>query len=161
MNNSSLYSRLILDYSRSDAHRRPVPHATHTLEGVNPSCGDDITLMLRVEDGVIAQTGFLGSGCAISQASAAIMADLVQGKTPDEAQRLTGLFLRMVKGELEEDSEELDELGDAVALTGIRHTPARVKCAVLAWHTLAEALSGKGEGDPEGKAVPGAADPGT
>ena len=140
---NSLYTKIILDNARTSPNRKAVEHATHVLEGVNPSCGDDITLQLRVENGTIADAGFVGSGCAISQASASIMVDLIKGQKIEDAERLSGLFLRMIKGEIDEDSEELDDLEDGIALSGIRHTPARVKCAVLSWHTLDEMLQGK------------------
>ena len=126
MNLNELYTQIITENSRSKENRHPVEGATHSLEGVNPSCGDDITLQLRVKDGKIEDAGFIGSGCAISQASASLMIDLVKGKiTP----------------------EELDDLEDVAALQGIAHVPARVKCAVLAWHTLEEALDGEGKTD--------------
>ena len=141
MDLKELYSQIITENSRSNRNRRPVPGATHALEGVNPSCGDDITLQLKVVDGVVEDAGFMGSGCAISQASASLMIDDIKGKTEEEARRLIALFFGMIKGEVDDDS--LDDLEDAAALQGISHTPARVKCAVLAWHTLEEALDGK------------------
>jgi len=139
----TLYNQIITENSRSKRNRHPVEGATHTLEGVNPSCGDDITLQLRVVDGIVEDAGFLGNGCAISQASASLMIDDILGKPVEEARRLIGLFLGMVKGTVGLD--EIDDLEDAAALQGIAHTPARTKCAVLAWHTLEEALEGKTE----------------
>ena len=141
MNLKDLYSQIITENSRNSAHRHEVEGATHTLEGVNPSCGDDIILSLRVEDGVVADGGFTGSGCAISQASASLMLDLVIGKTKDQARRLADIFLRMIKGEVTE--EEKQELQEASVLQDVSHMPARVKCAVLAWHTLDDALKEK------------------
>ena len=141
MDLKELYSQIITENSRSNRHRHPVPGATHSLEGVNPSCGDDITLQLRVEDGIVKDAGFIGTGCAISQASASLMIDDILGKSEAEARRLIALFFAMIKGEAKD--EELDDLEDAAALHGVSHTPARVKCAVLAWHTLEEALDGK------------------
>ena len=117
--------------------------ATHSLEGGNPSCGDDITLQLRVMDGKIEDAGFIGTGCAISQASASLMIDLVKGRTVEDARRLIGLYFDMIKGKI--TPEQLDDLEDVAALQGIAHVPARVKCAVLAWHTLEEALDGEGK----------------
>ena len=143
MNLNELYTQIITENSRSTANRHPVAGATHSLEGVNPSCGDDITLQLRIADGVIQDAGFIGSGCAISQASASLMIDLVKGRKVTDAKRLIGLYFQMIKGKL--TPEELDELEDAAALQGIAHVPARVKCAVLAWHTLEEALDGEGK----------------
>ncbi len=143
MSLNDLYTQIITESSRSTANRHPVPGATVSLEGVNPSCGDDIVLQLRVKDGVIEDAGFIGNGCAISQASASLMIDLVKGRSVEEARRLVKLYFRMITGKV--TPEELDELEDAAALQGIAHVPARVKCAVLAWHTLEDALDGKGK----------------
>ena len=104
------------------------------LEGVNPSCGDDIVLLLKVEDDKIVDGAFQGDGCAVSQASADMMLDLIIGKSKDEALRLADIFLRMIKGTASE--EEIDELEEAGVLQDVSHMPARVKCAVLGWHTL-------------------------
>ena len=145
MNLNELYTQIITENSRSKENRHPVEGATHSLEGVNPSCGDDITLQLRVKDGKIEDAGFIGSGCAISQASASLMIDLVKGRTVEDAHRLISLYFQMIKGKI--TPEELDDLEDVAALQGIAHVPARVKCAVLAWHTLEEALDGEGKGD--------------
>ncbi len=136
-----LYSEIITENSRASHNRRAVEGATHTLEGVNPSCGDDIVLALRVEDGTVADAGFSGQGCAISQASASLMIDLIRGRSVQDAKHLCELFLRMIKGTVTD--AELEELEDAAALQGISKIPARVKCAVLSWHTLEEALDGK------------------
>jgi nitrogen fixation NifU-like protein len=134
-----LYNQIIVENSRAQWNRHPVEDKTISLEGVNPSCGDDIVLELRVKDGIIEDAGFVGDGCAISQASASIMVDLVKGKSVEEAKKLMKLFFRMIKGEIT-DEEQIEELEDAAALQGVSHMPARVKCAVLAWHTLEEAL---------------------
>ena len=117
-------------------HKHAIEGANFTLEGVNPSCGDDIILQLRVEDDVIVDGGFTGDGCAISQASADMMLDLIIGKSKEEALRLSEIFLRMIKGTItEEEHEELEEAG---ILQDVSHMPARVKCAVLGWHTMDE-----------------------
>ncbi|WP_333678285.1 Fe-S cluster assembly sulfur transfer protein SufU [Muricomes intestini] len=134
-----LYNQIIVENSRAQWNRHPVEDKTISLEGVNPSCGDDIVLELRVKDGIIEDAGFVGDGCAISQASSSIMVDLVKGKSVEEAKKLMKLFFRMIKGEIT-DEEQIEELEDAAALQGVSHMPARVKCAVLAWHTLEEAL---------------------
>ena len=106
------------------------------LEGVNPSCGDDIVLKLKVEDGVITDGAFVGDGCAISQASADIMLDLIIGEKKEGALHLAELFLKMIKDSITE--EEMEELDEAAALQDVAHMPARVKCAVLGWHTMEE-----------------------
>lgn len=142
MDLKSLYTQIITENSRATHNRHPVLGATNSLEGINPSCGDDITLQFKVEDGIISDAGFIGTGCAISQASASLMIDLIKGKSIDEARHYIELFFAMIKGEAKEE-EVLDELEDAAALQGISHVPARVKCAVLSWHTLEEALDGK------------------
>lgn len=117
----------------------PLAGAGLELEGVNPSCGDDIVLRLKIEDGRITDGAFEGSGCAVSQASADMMLDLVIGKTKEEAVRLSGIFLRMIQGQA--SPEEIDDLEEAACLQDVSHMPARVKCAVLGWHTLEELLA--------------------
>lgn len=136
---NQLYNQIIIENSRAKWNRHAVENKTISLEGVNPSCGDDITLELRVKDNMIEDAGFVGDGCAISQASASIMIDLVKGKSVGEAKKLMRIFFGMIKGEITDESE-IDELDEAAALQGVSQMPARVKCAVLAWHTLEEAL---------------------
>jgi nitrogen fixation NifU-like protein len=136
---SDLYTEIVTQYSRSQKHRHPLEHPDVKMRGVNPSCGDDISLALEAKDGVIQKAAISGSGCAISEASAAIMADLIEGKSTEEADRLAKLFLGMIRKTVT-DENELEELEDALALQNISNMPARVKCAVLAWHTLEEAL---------------------
>ena len=109
MNLNELYTQIITENSRSKQNRHPVEGATHSLEGVNPSCGDDITLQLRVMDGKIEDAGFIGTGCAISQASASLMIDLVKGRTVEDARRLIGLYFDMIKGKI--TPEQLDDSG--------------------------------------------------
>jgi len=111
-----------------------------TMRGVNPSCGDDLTFYLHVKDDIIKHVALSGEGCAISQASASIKAELVEGKSIDESKKLIKKFTGMIKKDIT-DEKELEELGDAVAFENISNMPARVKCAVLAWHTLEEALN--------------------
>ncbi|ARP49769.1 MULTISPECIES: Fe-S cluster assembly sulfur transfer protein SufU [Caproicibacterium] len=135
-----IYTQIITENSRSTEHKYQVQGPTQVVEGVNPSCGDDITLQLRVKDGVIEDAAFLGDGCAISQASASIMIDLIKGKTLEEAQHLSEVFLGMIKGTVK-DEDQLDQLEDAQAFKDISHMPARVKCAVLGWHTLQDAVA--------------------
>lgn len=141
---NELYTEVVNQYSRSQAHRHPLEHPDVSLRGVNPSCGDDIRLEMNIENGVVTKTAVVGSGCAVSEASAAIMADLVEGKTVEEAKRLGELFLGMVRGTVTDESA-LEELEDGLALRGVAHMPARVKCATLAWHTMEDALKRYGE----------------
>ena len=139
MSIDGLYTQLITEHSRDKRNRRNIEGATYRHAGVNPSCGDEISLELREENGVIADVAFTGTGCAISQASASMMADLLTGKSADEANRLCELFLAMIKGDVT-DEDELEELDEAIALQGVSKMPARVKCAVLAWRTYESAM---------------------
>lgn len=138
MESRTFYNEVLTEHNVRPAHKRALAGECFSLEGVNPSCGDDITLSLRVEDGVIVDGAFEGDGCAISQASADIMLDLVIGRTKEESLRLSDVFRRMIQGAASE--AEIEELEEASALRDVSHMPARVKCAVLGWHTLDEIL---------------------
>lgn len=138
MENKTFYNEILTDHNLHPGHKHELEDANLALEGVNPSCGDDIWLKLRVEDGIIVSGAFQGDGCAISQASADMMLDLIIGKTKEEALRLADLFLGMIQGTVSEP--ELEELEEASVLQDISHMPARVKCAVLGWHTMVEIL---------------------
>lgn len=136
MTGNTFYNEIINDHNLHPYYKRHIDGANFTLEGVNPSCGDDIVLELKVENGIVVDGGFTGDGCAISQASADIMLDLIIGKSKEEAVRLSDIFLRMIKGSItDEEKEELDEAG---ILESVSHMPARVKCAVLGWRTMRE-----------------------
>lgn len=139
MEMDQLYTELILEHNQDKRNKRLLDVFTVSEHGHNPSCGDDLTLQLDVADGVVKDAAYTGSGCAISQASASMMIDIIKGKTVAEAFRLVDIFLGMIKKEVT-DEAELEELEDAIALQNISNMPARVKCAVLAWHTLKEAL---------------------
>ena len=135
-----LYTEVIGEHSRSPENKGELAAATVRERGHNPSCGDEITLELQIENGIIKDAAFTGVGCAISQASTDIMIDLMRGKTVEEAQRLAQLFTSMIKREVTDDAA-LEELDEAIALKNISNMPARVKCAVLAWHTLEDVLN--------------------
>jgi nitrogen fixation NifU-like protein len=136
-----LYQQVILDHNRKPRNFRVLEGANRTAEGYNPLCGDQITLYLNVEDGVIKDAAFQGKGCAISKASASLMTAGVIGKRVDEAD---ALFQR-VHAMLTSDSSHGDSAGDGVGklavFAGVREFPSRIKCAVLPWHTLRAALS--------------------
>lgn len=138
----NIYTAALMQHNSHPDYKYEMEGCTCSHEGVNPSCGDELALQLRIEDGVIEEASFVGSGCAVSQASADMMADLITGETVEEAKRLVGLFLGMIKGEAlsEEDKEDLDE---AAELESISRMPARVKCAELAWRTLEKLLADK------------------
>lgn len=144
MMSNTFYNEILTDHNLHPGHKHDLPDANLVLEGVNPSCGDDIWLKLKVENDEIVDGAFVGDGCAISQASADMMLDLIIGKKKDEALKLADIFLRMIRGNV--NDEELDELEEASVLKDIAHMPARVKCAVLGWHTMEELL---GDGEDE------------
>ena len=132
-----LYREIILDHYRNPRHRGSLASPTATHEGLNPLCGDEVTVELLVEGDRIADVAYKGSGCSISQSSASMMTDAINGKPLDEVKRLSGDFTAMMRGEEQVDPESL---GDLKALSGVRKFPVRVKCATLAWHTLNTAL---------------------
>lgn len=138
MAHNSFYNEILTEHNIRPEHKHDLPDANIVLEGVNPNCGDDIWLKLKVENGVVEDGAFVGDGCAISQASADIMLDMIVGRTKDEALHYADLFLKMIQGSA--TPEEIDELEEAGALQDVAHMPARVKCAVLGWHTLQESL---------------------
>ena len=134
-----LYREIVNEHNLNPVHKGVMEALTLKLRGVNPSCGDDITLELNVsDDGIITDGAFHGDGCAISQASADMMLDLVIGRSVEEALSLKEIFLKMIKDKVTE--EELEMLEEAGALQDISHMPSRVKCAVLGWRTLEEML---------------------
>jgi nitrogen fixation NifU-like protein len=135
-----LYREIVNEHNLHPVHKKAIENPDLVMRGVNPSCGDDITLSLKVTDGVITDAGYEGSGCAISQASVDMMVDQILGKKKEEAIRLAGIFMGMIKGEVT-DEESIEELDEAAALQDVAHMPARVKCAVLGWHTMQEMLS--------------------
>lgn len=130
-----LYTDLIMEHSNSKHNRKILDNADIKEYGHNPNCGDDIELYIKFDEEIIQDLSFTGSGCAISQASTSIMIDLLKGKTKSEALEIIELFLEMIKRK-ELTEEEIDLLEDASIFANIANMPARVKCAVLAWHTL-------------------------
>ena len=139
---NQLYSDIILEHNQNQSNKHEINPFNLQEHGHNPSCGDDITLQANIENGIVKDAAYTGHGCAISQASADMMIDLIKGKPVKEALRLVNLFLSMIKRE-ETDDNKLEDLEDAISLKNISNMPARVKCAVLAWHTLKDALEEK------------------
>ena len=139
---SELYQQVILDHNKKPRNYRELEGANRVAEGHNPLCGDQLTVYLRMEDAVVGEVSFVGSGCAISKASASMMTQAVKGKSRGEAQALFEQFHRMVTGELDEESEP-NQLGRLKIFAGVRDYPARVKCASLSWHTMRAALEGE------------------
>ena len=139
MDMNKLYTELIMEHNNSKRNKRELLNPDVTEKGHNPSCGDEITLAVKYNGDIIEDLAFTGTGCAISQASASIMIDLLKGKSKEEALTLAEKFIGMIKREINNE-DELMELEDALAFQNIQNMPARVKCAVLAWHTLQEAI---------------------
>lgn len=132
-----LYREIILDHYRNPRHKGSLAAPSARHEGLNPLCGDEVTVDILVEDGRVSDIAYSGSGCSISQSSASMMTEAVLGKTVADVRHLIQTFTEVMRGS---DDFDPDELGDLEALTGVRKFPVRVKCATLAWHTLAEAL---------------------
>ena len=135
----SIYTDIIMEHSMATYNKHNLENASATEHGHNPSCGDDITLEIIMQDDVIEDLSFTGQGCAISQASTSIMIDLLKGKTKKQALELIELFLKMIKRE-DLSEEDIKKLEDGVALKNISNMPARVKCAELAWYTMQKLL---------------------
>lgn len=140
MDLKSLYTDMLLQESNNKANRRDLDSPTFKELGHNPSCGDEITLQLQMDGEIIKDASFVGEGCAISRASTSMMIDLIKGKNIFEAKELTEKFIGMIKKEVPVNDELIETLGDAVILENVSNMPARVKCAVLAWHTLSNII---------------------
>ena len=139
MDMNSIYTEMIMEHSMSKHNKRKLEKSDVCRLGHNPSCGDEIELEIKFNGDIIEDLAFTGQGCAISQASTSMMIDLLKGKTKDEALKLIETFIGMIKREIKDD-EELIVLEDAMVLKNISNMPARVKCAVLAWHTIKEII---------------------
>ena len=134
-NLDDVYNELIMEHSMNSYNKRKIENPTKTEKGHNPSCGDEIELELKLNGNIIEDVAFTGQGCAISQSSTSIMADVLRGKTLDEAKEIIKTFINMIKRETT-DEKELEKLEDAIAFKNVANMPARVKCALLAWHTI-------------------------
>ena len=140
-----LYQDIILDHYRRPRGEGELDPSTGKADGFNPLCGDKVTVWVREKGGVLDGVGFVGEGCAISQASASIMTGMVKGKTVEEFAAKLAEVVELLIGE-EEPEADLMVQGEFAALAGVRKFPARIKCATLAWHALEEALRGKHKG---------------
>ena len=132
---TDVYNELIMEHSMNSYNKKKLDHADFCEIGHNPNCGDEITLELKMNGNVIEDMAFSGHGCAISQASTSIMIDTLKGKTVEEAKEIIKTFIEMIKRETTNE-EELKKLEDAIAFKNVSNMPARVKCALLAWHTV-------------------------
>jgi nitrogen fixation NifU-like protein len=148
MSMDSMYQQIILDHYKHPQHRGLPENFDAEVHHVNPTCGDEVTLRVRVTDGTIAELGWEGEGCSISQASTSVMSDLVVGKPIDTALELQQKFLQLMqsRGAAEITEADEEELEDAVAFEGVSKYPARVKCALLGWMAMKSAVA-----DAEGK----------
>jgi nitrogen fixation NifU-like protein len=140
---ASMYQQIILDHYKRPQHRGLPDSYDAEVHHVNPTCGDEVTLRLRLADGIIADLGWEGEGCSISQASTSVMSDLVVGKPVTDALALQQKFLELMqsRGTAELSADDEDELDDAVAFEGVSKYPARVKCALLGWMAMKSAVA--------------------
>jgi nitrogen fixation NifU-like protein len=137
---ADLYQEIILDHNKRPRNYREMPECTCQAEGLNPLCGDEVKVFVRVENGQLSDVAFQGQGCAISRASASMMTGKTKGRSTEEARALSGRVRDMLVGP---EAGPARELGDLAALSGVRKFPARIKCAMLPWHTLEAALDGR------------------
>ena len=137
-----IYNDLIMEHSMNSYNKKKLENADYEQIGHNPNCGDEITLELKLSGDIIEDMAFLGHGCAISQSSTSIMIDTLKGKNVQEAKEIIKTYLALIKRE-EHEEEKLKKLEDAVAFRNVSNMPARVKCALLAWHTIEEILDEK------------------
>ncbi len=141
MENRNFYNEILTEHNMHPDFKHDIEGADIVLDGINPSCGDEIQLKLKTDGDIITDGAFVGDGCAISQASTDIMLGMIIGQSKETALKYADTFMRMIRGEATD--EEIDSLEEASALRDISHMPARVKCAMLGWRTLSEALKGK------------------
>lgn len=140
----NVYNELIMEHSMNSYNKKKIENANFCEIGHNPNCGDEITLQLKIDGNKIQDMAFSGHGCAISQASTSIMIDTLKGKTIEEAKEIIKTFIEMIKRETKSE-EELEKLEDAIAFRNVANMPARVKCALLAWHTIEDILNKEGK----------------
>ena len=147
----SMYREIILDHYKHPQHRGLPADFDAEVHHVNPTCGDEVTLRVRVEDGAITALGWEGEGCSISQASTSVMSGLVTGRPVESAMALQKKFLELMqsRGEAEFSEQDEEELEDAVAFEGVSKYPARVKCALLGWMAMKSAVAEAGWGEAE------------
>ncbi len=141
---TDVYNELIMEHSMNSYNKKKLDEADYSEKGHNPNCGDEITLEVKLNGDKISDMAFSGHGCAISQASTSIMIDTLKGKTIQEAKDIIKTFIEMIKRE-QTDEEQLKKLEDAIAFKNVSNMPARVKCALLAWHTMEELLENRKE----------------
>ena len=139
-NLDDIYNEIIMEHSMNSYNKKKLNNADFCEIGHNPNCGDEISLELKLNGDIIEDMAFSGHGCAISQASTSIMIDTLRGKNIKEAKEIIETFIKMIKREIK-DEDTLEKLEDAIAFRNISNMPARVKCALLAWHTIEDILN--------------------
>ena len=142
-----MYNEIIMEHSMNSYNKRKLDKADFEEMGHNPNCGDEISLEVKINGNVIEDMAFSGHGCAISQASTSVMIDTLKGKTIEEAKEIIKTFIGMIKREIKDD-KELEKLEEAIAFKNVSNMPERVKCALLAWHTIEDMIN---KGESEGK----------
>ena len=140
---TDVYNDLIMEHSMNSYNKKTLYNPTCCEMGHNPNCGDEIQLQIKLNGNIIEDMAFTGHGCAISQASTSIMIDTLKGKTIEEAKEIIQTFIAMIKRETKNE-EDLKKLEDAIAFKNVSNMPARVKCALLAWHTIEDLLNKQG-----------------
>jgi nitrogen fixation protein NifU and related proteins len=138
---NDLYQQVILDHSKSPRNFQILPNASHSAEGKNPLCGDQVTMYVRMEGNVVLDLSFQGSGCAISKASASLLTDALKGKSTEEVRSL----FEKVRDMVTTGHAESDEIGKLAVFAGVHKFPARVKCAILPWHAVVAAIDRKAD----------------
>lgn len=139
-NIEDVYNDLIMEHSMNSYNKKKLQSCDFCEKGHNPNCGDEIELQVKLDGDKIADMAFTGHGCAISQSSTSIMIDVLKGKTIEEAKKIIETFINMIKREPQSE-EDLKNLDEAIAFKNIANMPARVKCALLAWHTMEDLLN--------------------
>ena len=139
-----MYNDIIMEHGMNSYNKKKLDTCDFCEKGHNPNCGDDITIEVKLDGDIIEDMAFTGSGCAISQASTSVMVDTLKGKTIKEAKEIIKTFIEMIKREIT-DEKELEKLEDAIAFRNVSNMPARVKCALLAWHTMEDLLEKNGK----------------
>ena len=141
---NDVYNDLIMEHSMNSYNKKKLENADYSEIGHNPNCGDEIKIQVKLNGDIIEDMAFTGHGCAISQASTSIMIDTLRGKTIEEAKEIINTFINMIKRETKSE-EELNKLEDAIAFRNVSNMPARVKCVLLAWHTMEDLLEKNGK----------------
>ncbi|MBO5398449.1 MAG: SUF system NifU family Fe-S cluster assembly protein [Clostridia bacterium] len=137
---NDVYNDLIMEHSMNSYNKKKLSQVDYSELGHNPNCGDEITLEVKLNGNIIEDMAFSGHGCAISQASTSVMIDTIKGKTVEEAKEIIDTFIGMIKREIT-DEETLNKLEEAIAFQNVSNMPARVKCALLAWHTMEDIIN--------------------